>query len=298
MTAAAQRSATWREVLADTSRRLGNHVEARWLVEEVSGHSWPELSAAAALERPVSDRSLSRLTAMVERRASGEPIQYVLGRWQFRTLDLMVDQRVLIPRPETEYVVEVALRELDDLPSSDSEGSQTVVDLGTGSGAIALSVAAEHPRAIVFATDASPDALRVAAANLAGLGGRPATRVRLIRGDWWSALPPELRGRVDLAVSNPPYIASGEMVSLDPAVRDWEPAAALQSGPTGLEAIAAMLSGAGSGWLRPGGTAVVEIAPHQAAQAMRLASEAGFSEAQVLPDLAGRDRVLVARGAP
>jgi len=299
MTAAPSRSVvTWREVLAETAEQLGNETEARWLVEEVSGYSWAELSAASAAGGPVSERSRSRLEAMLRRRLAGEPVQYVLGRWQFRTLDLMVDERVLIPRPETEYVAELALRELDNLAGTRAGQPQTVVDLGTGSGAIALSIAVERARVHVFATDASPAALRVAAANLAGLGGRPATRVRLMPGDWWSALPADLRGRLDLAVSNPPYIASAEMASLDPAVRDWEPGGALESGPTGLEAVREVLLGAANGWLRTGGSAVVEIAPHQASEAARLAARAGFAEAEVHPDLAGRDRVLIARGAP
>ena len=299
MTAAPYRAAaTWGEVMAHAAERLGTQTEARWLVEEVSGYRWPELSATAAAEGSVSERSLALLQGMIERRLNGEPVQYVLGRWQFRTLDLMVDQRVLIPRPETEYVVEVALRELDRLDDAGPDRTQTVVDLGTGSGAIALSIAAERARARVFATDISPAALQVAAANLAGLGGRAATRVRLVESDWWSGLPAELRGTVDLAVSNPPYIASAEMASLDQVVRDWEPKGALESGPSGVEAIHAILLGATAGWLRPGGTAVVEIAPHQAARAAQLASQAGFGAVEVHPDLAGRDRVLVARGAP
>lgn len=290
---------TWRELLSATAQRLGNELEARWLVEEVSGCTWSELSAGAGRDGRVNGRSLARLEAMVERRLAGEPVQYVLGRWAFRTLDLMVDRRVLIPRPETEQVVEVAIHELDSLDSLDSFGGgrQAVVDLGTGSGAIALSVAAERVRTRVYATDFSPAALEVAAANLAGLGGRAATRVRLLEGDWWSGLPVELRGHVDLAVSNPPYISSDEMESLDPEVGEWEPAEALEAGPTGLEAIGHVLSGAAE-WLRRGGSAVVEIAPHQSGEATLLASRAGFTEVEVRPDLAGRARVLVARGAP
>ncbi len=137
---------------------------------------------------------------MVARRAKGEPLQYVLGRWGFRTLDLMVDRRVLIPRPETEVVAGLAI---DALPTSG-----VLVDLGTGSGAIALSAAAERwPDVEVWATDASAEALAVARANLAGLGRRGAV-VRLVEGDWFVALPHELRGHVDVLVSNPPYVAA------------------------------------------------------------------------------------------
>ena len=138
---------------------------------------------------------------MVARRAHGEPLQYVLGRWGFRTLDLLVDRRVLIPRPETEVVAGLAI---DALAALDRPG--VAVDLGTGSGAIALSLAAERwPHVEVWATDVSPDALAVARANLAGLGRRAAV-VRLLEGTGSSALPGDLRGRVDVIVSNPPYV--------------------------------------------------------------------------------------------
>lgn len=298
--ASALRSSPWAELFAGARDRLRSETEARWLVEEVSGYPWPELVIDPHLEP--GDRARSRLEGLIERRLAGEPLQYVLGRWPFRTLDLMVDARVLIPRPETEQVVGYALKELEHFDGNAGETRRTphrtVVDLGTGSGAIALSIAAERPNTTVYATDALPEALEVAAANLAGLGGRAATRVTLAAGSWWAALPEELRGRIDLVVSNPPYIASAEMTALEPAVRDWEPVTALESGRTGLEAIEDILSGAADGWLRPGGTAVIEIAPHQSEDAMRAATAAGFSDVAVEPDLAGRDRALIARGAP
>jgi len=223
---------------------------------------------------------------MIERRAAGEPLQYVLGSWGFRRLDLFVDARVLIPRPETEQVVEVALRELAALP-----GARTVVDLGTGSGAIALSLAVEVPSVEVWATDVSEAALEVARANLSGLAGRAATRVRVTAGAWFDALPPALAGQVDLIVSNPPYVGAAE--TLPPEVADWEPATALVAGPTGLEAVEQILAGAGR-WLRRPGTLVLEIAPHQAGPAVALAARLGY-ETDVRPDLAGRDRALVGR---
>ena len=285
--------------------RIGSEAEARWLVEEVAGDRWP------AITGPVTERARNRLEALLSRRESGEPVQYVIGRWGFRTLDLMVDHRVLIPRPETEQVTEVALAELDRLASVGWEGSPTrlrtgrtdrstdrriAVDLGTGSGAIALALVAERTDVEVWATDVSPLALEVATANLSGLGGRAATRVRLAHGTWWSALPDELRGRVDLVISNPPYISSAEMPELDAQVVGWEPRAALEAGPTGMEAVTEILNGAPA-WLRPGGSAVVEIAPHQAAAAAEVAREAGFTAVDVYPDLAGRERTLVARDA-
>ena len=222
-----------------------------------------------------------RYDAMVERRRAGEPLQYVLGSWGFRTLDLLVDRRVLIPRPETEWVVEQALRRLPDgVPVA-------VVDLGTGSGAIALSIAVERVHARVVATDVSAEALAVARANLAGIG-RAGTRVELRQGNWWDVVNEEF----DLVISNPPYVAESD--DLPPEVADWEPRAALVPGPTGLEALAVIVAGAPSRLL-PGGWLVCEIGETQGAAVRDLAAEAGFVEVDVLPDLAGRDRVLVAR---
>ncbi len=247
---------------------------------------------------------------------AGEPLQYVLGRWGFRRLDLALDRRVLIPRPETEEVVDHALAELDrrlprtppgpspsnwrDSPpetrgdrAKNAWGSTAVVvDLGTGSGAIALSVAAEREGVTVWGTERSPAALALARANLAGLGGRAATRVRLAEGDWYDALPADLAGSVDVIVANPPYVAAGE--ELPPVVADWEPPDALVSGPTGLEAVGAVVAGAPR-WLAPGGALVVEVGATQATAARALAVAAGFAAPEVRPDLAGRPRVLVAR---
>jgi release factor glutamine methyltransferase len=265
--------------------------EARWILEEASGHSWPQ-----ALDAPLSERSAGRFSEMVARRASGEPLQYVLGRWAFRELDLMIDGRVLIPRPETEQVVEAALAKLDsarDRASDDRRSSLVLADLGTGSGAIALSVAAERKGVSVWATDISPGAIDVASANLAGMGGFAATRVRFALGSWWRALPLELRGRIDVVVSNPPYIATAEMQDLDPQVRDWEPAVALEAGPTGLDSIEEILAGA-SAWLRPGGAIVLEVAPARGGAASAIAGSYGLEDVSVLADLAGRQRILVA----
>jgi release factor glutamine methyltransferase len=289
------RPVRWRELHAAAAGQLGSAVEARWLVEAASGGDYP-----GVLDELVTERTARWFAARVARRRAGEPLQYVLGRWAFRRLDLLVDRRVLIPRPETEQVVEVALAELRrrDGPGRDpaevGPGRPVVVDLGTGSGAIALSIAAEHPRAEVWATDASSDALDVARANLAGLGGSAGPRVRLAQGSWWDALPEALRGSVDLVVSNPPYIAAAEMAGLPAEVAEWEPLGALEAGPDGLEAITAVLAGA-PGWLASDGAAVIEIAPHQAGPAAAAARLAGFADVEVHPDLAGRDRALVAR---
>jgi release factor glutamine methyltransferase len=259
------------------------------MLEVVTGRTGAELQAA--LDEPATQRGVVHLDALVARRLEGEPLQYVLGAWSFRTIELMVDRRVLIPRPETEGVVEVALAELDRRRADRPGATLLVADLGTGSGAIALAVAAERERVEVWATDRSADALAVASANLAGLG-RAATRVRLCEGSWFGALPDELAGRLDVVVSNPPYVADHE--ALPTEVADWEPGEALFSGPTGLEAIERILAEAPT-WLARPGALVVELAPHQAEAASAAARAAGFTDVEVVDDLAGRPRTLVAR---
>jgi release factor glutamine methyltransferase len=275
---------TWRLLYLEALERLSDRQAAQWFVEEASGGAWP-----AVLDEPALARAEGVFRKMLDRRQEGEPVQYVLGHWAFRHLDLMVDRRVLIPRPETEVVVEVALRELARLA-----GPPLVVDLGTGSGAIALSIATECAGAEVWATDLSEDALAVASANLAGLGTKAAGRARLVHGSWWHALPAGLKGTLDLAVTNPPYVAENELASLPGEVSGWEPLQALIAGPSGLEALKAITAEAPA-WLGARSAFVAEIAPHQDRAAVHLAYSAGFEEAFVKPDLTGRPRVLVAR---
>jgi release factor glutamine methyltransferase len=269
---------------------LEQEQEVRWILEEAAGVPWH-----IALDEALSERAEAHFSEMILRRSQGEPLQYVLGSWSFRGIDLMVDRRVLIPRPETEQVVDAALEQLDRISVDQIDGPRPLVvaDLGTGSGAIALSIAAERPGVSVWATDASPPALEVARANLSGMAGFAAARVRLVLGSWWSALPEELRGALDLVVSNPPYVSSSEMRDLEPQVREWEPTVALEAGPAGLDAIEEILGGAPE-WLRPGGAVVLEIAPAQSGAASRIARSRGFSEVSVLDDLAGRPRTIVA----
>jgi release factor glutamine methyltransferase len=297
---AGQEPPTWRQLWSRAQASLGAGHESRWIAEEASGLEGSAL--LRDLDEPAPEAAALHLDEMVRRRLAGEPLQYVLGHWAFRGLDLVVDARVLIPRPETETVVEVALAELERLTGRGRP--PVVVDLGTGSGAIALSIASENgpmlhlrptrePEPSIWATDASLSALSLARANLAGLGAA-ASRVRLVDGDWYGALPAELRGGVDLVVSNPPYVSEEEWVSLDAVVREHEPKGALVSGPTGLEAIDAVVSGAPA-FLARAGAVVVEIAPHQSRDGAGVARAAGFVEVEVRRDLAGRPRVLVAR---
>jgi release factor glutamine methyltransferase len=274
-------------------------VEVRWMLEEVSGMDAAEQATEASSFATV--RAAAALHELVDRRLAGEPLQYVLGSWSFCGIDLLVDRRVLIPRPETEVVAQVAIAEVARLgervgkldPWAGALTSYAVVDLGTGSGALALALAFALPEAEVWATDIDEDALTVARANIAG-SGTPSARVRLAEGSWFDALPDQLRGHLVLAVANPPYLAADELSGLGASVADWEPVGALVSGPTGLEAFEAILAGA-SDWLGPDGTIVFEIAPHQADAVRELARAVGFPSVEVHQDLAGRDRVLVAR---
>ncbi len=271
--------------------------EARWMLEAVSGMDATEHAMEAGA--PATRGATAGLDAFLARRATGEPLQYVLGAWSFCGLDLLVDRRVLIPRPETEVVAQLAIAEVARFgeragapePWAGGLTHYAVADLGTGSGALALALAASLPDAEVWATDVNPDALQVASANI-GAAGTLAARVRLREGFWFEALPDELRGSLLVVVSNPPYIAHHE--SIPAAVSNWEPRDALFAGPTGLEAIEVLIEEAAA-WLDPTGTLVLELAPHQAEIVRELAASAGFAEAIIRKDLAGRDRALVAR---
>ena len=278
---------TWRELLEETAVVVGARNEARWLCEEASGYFGNEFHEV--LDEAVTKRSVAHLDAMVARVRSGEPLQYVLGHWSFRELDLMVDPRVLIPRPETELIVDLAKKAM----SADAHGA-IAVDLGTGSGAIGLALAMELPRgsAEIWITDSSRDALEVASANLAGLGVR-GNNVHVALGDWYEALPNAIRGRVALIVSNPPYIAADDS-EVEIIVSDYEPHGALFAGSTGLEDLTVIINGSRE-WLSPNGALVVEIGHRQGSEAKRLATEAGFEDVTIQRDLAGKDRFLTAR---
>lgn len=280
-------SPSWRRLIDGAARRLRSEADAWRIAERASG--WDRAELTLRLASSPTRRVAEFFARMVDQRSVGQPLQYVLGRWSFRTLELLVDRRVLIPRPETELVVQVALAEARRLRPDWRERGLVAVDVGTGSGAIALSLAAELPEAEVWATEVSPDALAVARANLAGLGSR-GTRVRLLEGTWLTPLPDDLRGRVDLIVSNPPYVAAQEVLPAE--VADWEPAGALVAGETGLEGIEQVVTAAPA-WLATPGSLVVELAPHQADAAVPMARDAGFGDVRVEPDLSGRPRVLV-----
>jgi release factor glutamine methyltransferase len=307
---------TFGGLLTEASTRLPSESEANWIVAHAA--HLPVGKLLTVLDTPVSNDTGDAVRRMVDRRVAGEPLQYVLGEWSFRLLDVTVDHRALIPRPETEQVVEVALEELPrlrDRPGRDPTGPLVLVDLGTGSGVIALSLALEgvtapisapdSPSAVppkeldldVWATDVSVSALELAAANRARLAEchpRAAARLTLATGSWFEALPPALLGTVDLLVSNPPYVSAAEWSALEPVVRLYEPRSALVPGDSGLEAFVLLIDEARH-WLSPGASLVLEMAPHQADALRVLAHDAGYRDIDVRSDLSGRPRTLLAR---
>lgn len=298
-------SVGWSELLSQAVARLEQagiataQMDARRVVEELSGVRVSEIHQLR--NDLVSHNAMAAFERMLSRRVKGEPLQYVLGRWGFRTLDLMVDQRVLIPRPETEMVAGLAIDAAKAVGGAKGVGAAkavdaatqdlvTVADLGTGSGAIALSIAVECSRVRVFATDLSQDALAVARGNLAGIGNA-ATAVSLHHGDWFAALPEEVRGRLDVVVANPPYVAHSEQ--LPAVVADWEPPSALRAASDGLSELHKIVIEAPR-WLAPNGVVVLEMAPTQSSTVCQWWRALGWS-AEVHRDLNGRDRAVVAR---
>lgn len=236
-------------------------------------------------ERPLNNRELEAFRAAVRRRLKREPLQYIVGSAAFRHLELVVDRRVLIPRPETEVLVGCAIQW-----ARQQGGVAAALDIGTGSGAIALSLAHEKAAAHVVATDISEAALEVASGNAHRL--ELAELVDFRAGPVWQAVR---GGEVfDIVISNPPYIAPEERAGLQPEVRDWEPAAALFAEAQGLAVISEIAAGAPA-HMRPGGLLALEVAPTQAqavADALRAAGY--FENVQIVRDLAGRDRIVTA----
>ena len=264
--------------LTETSERLAAagcdspRVDAELLLGHVLDLTRSELGLEAS--RKLSRGEEKALERLVVRREVREPLAYVLGEWGFRRLTLGVDRRVLVPRPETEIVVERCLARIAGL------AEPRVLDVGTGSGAIALAIADEHPRALVTAVDASAGALEVAGANalLTGLA------VELREWDLYTGLPD---GPWDLVVSNPPYVLPEEIEALEPEVRDWEPREAL----VGVGASEAVARGAVD-VLRAGGALVLEVAAGDAGRVATLLRGLGYADVTTTQDLTGRDRVV------
>lgn len=256
-------------------------LDAELLLAHATGWDRARLAAEPEARLPVG--ASRQFAETIRRRVRREPIAYILGRKGFRRIELIVDRRVLIPRPETELLVEVAL-EL---------GAATAIDVGTGSGAIALAVADELPSSRVVAIDTSMDALRVAQANAYRLG--LTDRVEIVSGGTASlaaALPGD--APIDLLLANLPYVSESEWEGLAPEIRDYEPREALVAGPRGLEAIETLLLAIGELGRRPGAV-VLEIGAGQAAAVGELVREVGFERVETRRDLAGLDRAVVGR---
>jgi len=273
--------------IGEVLRRSTDHLEprsgrrARLDAERLLAHGlgMERVDLYMHLDRPLSPKELAAAHALVARRAAGEPLQYVLGEWGFRRLALRVDPRALIPRPETETVVERCLALLDD------DGAPRVLDVGTGTGAIALAIAAEHPGARVTAIDVSEDALALAGEN----AERTGIEIELRHHDLFAGLPGE---GWDLVVSNPPYVDEAELASLAPDVVEWEPHVALLD-----RGHADALVRSAVAVLRPGGALVLEAHEHRATDVVELLDAQGFVDVCVTQDLAGRDRVVEGRRA-
>ncbi|NNC90870.1 MAG: peptide chain release factor N(5)-glutamine methyltransferase [Acidimicrobiia bacterium] len=251
--------------------------EARRLLQLVTGL---DAAAVGMLERLEPDQAV-RFNALVERRLGGEPLQYIEGTVQFGPVEVAVDRRALIPRPETEVLWERAVAAL-----STADENTVIVDMGTGSGALALALKNAFPVARVYATDIDPGAVELARSNVADAG------VTVFAGDLFAALPFGMRGHVDLLISNPPYVAEDE--ALPSEVRDYEPARALFAGPRGDEVLERIAEQAFY-WVKPGGWVFLEIGESQADRVMDL-----FADFQcvISEDLAGRPRILAGyRGA-
>lgn len=222
--------------------------------------------------------------AWIQRRKSREPVQRILGYAYFRHLELQLNEQTLVPRPDTESVVDAALRAIDR-----RTGLCRVLDLGTGSGAIAVSVAQERPSCEVHATDVSEAALEIARRNAEAAG----VEVRFYRGDLFAGLG-ELHGKVSLLVSNPPYVRSGDLPVLEPEVRDWDPHSALDGGPDGLTFYRRIFEEAGS-LLEDGADVILEVGGDQAAAVLELGHENGFLPLGAHEDLAGTSRAALFR---
>jgi release factor glutamine methyltransferase len=270
------------EVLAATTEYLDRkgidtpRLDAELILSHALGLSRLELYTS--FDRPLTDVERAAARPLVERRGRREPLAYILGEWGFRRLTLGTDARALVPRPETEIVVERAIAAIAAIEEP------RVVDVGTGTGAIALAIVDEHPGAKVTGTDVSPGALSLARENALRLGAE----IELVE----TSLLAGLAGPFDLVVSNPPYVSEAEAPALQPEVRDWEPRIAV------VGDLAARLASEARAVLATGGAIVLETHEHHAADVVAALDALGFRETTIFPDLAGRERVVEARWRP
>ncbi len=233
-------------------------------------------------ERPLTEPELEKIRPLVKRRSNREPLQYIVGETDFSGLRLKVDRRALIPRPETEYLIELVLGRMTAPPAA-------ILDLGTGTGAIALVLATKYPAAAVTAVDQSADALALARENAETLG--LTARVNFTQSDWFAALPPD--ARYGLIVANPPYLSDAEVREAQPEVKDYEPLAALSAGENGAADLERIIREARR-HLAPDGLLACETGISQHTQLLPLIAAAGYVRIESLKDLTGRERYLLA----
>lgn len=257
---------------------------ARLNAELLIGHSLglKRMALYLQFERPLTEPELEKIRPLVKRRGNREPLQYITGETEFAGLKLKVDARALIPRPETERLVELLQERLASPPAS-------ILDLGTGSGAIALALAKIYPEAAVTAVDQSEAALALARENAAACGF--AARVNFLVSDWFSAVP--AGAQFPLIVANPPYLSDEETRAAQPEVKDFEPVMALSAGANSAAALERIIQGACS-HLAPGGLLACETGIAQHPELLALGARAGFARTESLRDLSGRDRYLLA----
>jgi release factor glutamine methyltransferase len=314
-------SPTYRDLLLYAAMKLNNRREAEIILEEVlflsslpgQGENLPDNQPVDHKRTPgvrlflnqhhrADPEEINLLDTMLERRLFGEPLQHILGHYSFRGLEVKTDQRALVPRPETEILVEVALDELARLRELQSTYRDFIIketvtvnldvlDIGTGTGVIGCSLVSECGYVNVICSDISAAALSLAKENIMFLAPEQRERIALIKTD---LLQPIKSSSVDLVCANPPYLAESELAGLDIQVRDYDPKEALVAGATGFETIERIIN-AMPEVLKENGVLVMELAPEQAAKSLTLASTCGAKDTSIVRDLAGRDRILLAR---
>lgn len=279
-------SQTVRQLLAWAVDRLAEHVaspqvDAERIFMHVLGVKRSDLYVD---ERVASRAEEDLLRQLIERRRTLEPLQYLTGTQGFRSIELLVGPGVLVPRPETEVLVGRVIEKTSGI------GAPKIVEVGTGSGAIALALGDELPHANVWATEVSSDAMVWATKNLEGL---QLPNVKMMEGDLFSPLPSDLRGRLDAVVSNPPYLSDSDLARAPIDVRDHEPRIATTAGPSGLEVATRVIHEARR-WLRPGGWLLLETWAGQW-NSLKSVLEESYEDVSIHPDLGGTDRVAEAR---